>query len=81
MWTGKNKNQPVSGFFTKIAYDEVMIFILVKVSTLYRVRSVLSSEHIYEIRIKRKLFVFELHIPILTLRAKNDQDLQLECHK
>jgi hypothetical protein len=39
------------------------------------------KEHVYEIRIGRKLLVFELHIPILTLTAKNYQDLQLQCHK
>jgi hypothetical protein len=35
MWARKNKNRPVSGFFTKIAYFQVMNFIPVKVSTLY----------------------------------------------
>jgi hypothetical protein len=35
MWASKNKNQPVSGFFTKTAYVQVMNFIPVKVSTLY----------------------------------------------
>jgi hypothetical protein len=35
MWAGKNKNPPVSVFFTKIAYFQVMNFIPVKVSTLY----------------------------------------------
>jgi hypothetical protein len=37
MWARKNKNRPVSGFFTKIAHVQVMNFIPVKVSTLYRV--------------------------------------------
>jgi hypothetical protein len=32
----ENKNRPVSGFFIKIAYVQVMNFIPVKVSTLYR---------------------------------------------
>jgi hypothetical protein len=32
---GKNKNRPVSGFFTKITCVKVMNFITVKVSTLY----------------------------------------------
>jgi hypothetical protein len=32
----KEKNRPISGFFTKIAYFQVMNFIPVKVSTLYR---------------------------------------------
>jgi hypothetical protein len=31
----KNKNRPVSGFFTKIAYFQVMNFIPVKLSSLY----------------------------------------------
>jgi hypothetical protein len=35
MWVRKNKNRPVSGFFTKIANVQVMNFIPVKVSTLY----------------------------------------------
>jgi hypothetical protein len=35
VWAGKNKNRPVSGFFTKITYVQVMNFIPVKVSTLY----------------------------------------------
>jgi hypothetical protein len=35
MWARKNKNRPVSGFFTKIAHFQVMNFIPVKVSTLY----------------------------------------------
>jgi hypothetical protein len=35
MWARKNKNRPISGFFTKIAYFQVMNFIPVKVSTLY----------------------------------------------
>jgi hypothetical protein len=35
MWARKNKNRPVSGFFAKIAYVQVMNFIPVKVSTLY----------------------------------------------
>jgi hypothetical protein len=35
MWARKNKNWPVSIFFTKIAYFQVMNFIPVKVSTLY----------------------------------------------
>jgi hypothetical protein len=36
MWPKKNKNRFVSGFFTKIAYFQVMNFNPVKVSTLYR---------------------------------------------
>jgi hypothetical protein len=35
MWARKNKNRPVSGFFTKTAYVQIMNFIPVKVSTLY----------------------------------------------
>jgi hypothetical protein len=35
MWARKNKNRPVSGFFTKIINVQVMNFIPVKVSTLY----------------------------------------------
>jgi hypothetical protein len=35
MWARKNKNRPISGFFTKIAYFQVLNFIPVKVSTLY----------------------------------------------
>jgi hypothetical protein len=35
MWARKNKNRPVSGFFTKTAYVQVINFIPVKVSTLY----------------------------------------------
>jgi hypothetical protein len=35
MWARKNKNLPVSGFFAKIAYFQVMNFIPAKVSTLY----------------------------------------------
>jgi hypothetical protein len=35
MWARKNKNSFVSGFFTKIVYDQVMNFIPVKVPTLY----------------------------------------------
>jgi hypothetical protein len=31
----ENKNRPVSGFFTKITYVQVINFIPVKVSTLY----------------------------------------------
>jgi hypothetical protein len=34
MWATKNKNRPVSGFYTKIAYFQVVNFIPVKVSTL-----------------------------------------------
>jgi hypothetical protein len=36
IWARKNKNWPVSVFFTKIAYFQVMNFIPVKVSTLYK---------------------------------------------
>jgi hypothetical protein len=36
MWARKNKNRPVSGFFTKIAYFQVINFIPVKVSILYK---------------------------------------------
>jgi hypothetical protein len=36
MWARKNKNRPVSGFFTKTVYVHVMNFIPVKVSTLYK---------------------------------------------
>jgi hypothetical protein len=35
MWARKNKIRPISGFFTKMAYIQVMNFIPVKVSTLY----------------------------------------------
>jgi hypothetical protein len=35
MWARKSKNRPVSGFFTKFTYVQVMNFIPVKVSTLY----------------------------------------------
>jgi hypothetical protein len=35
IWARKKKNRPVSGFFTKTAYVQVMNFIPVKVSTLY----------------------------------------------
>jgi hypothetical protein len=43
---------------------------------------IIHKEHIYEIRFKRKLLlVCELHITILTLTAKNDQGIQLQCHK
>jgi hypothetical protein len=35
MWARKNKNRPISGFFTKIAYVQVMNFIPVEASTLY----------------------------------------------
>jgi hypothetical protein len=34
-WARKNKNRPVSGYFIKIAYFQVMNFIPVKVSSLY----------------------------------------------
>jgi hypothetical protein len=33
---GKNKNRPVLAFFTKTVYVQVMNFIPVKVSTLYK---------------------------------------------
>jgi hypothetical protein len=39
----KNNNRPVSGFFTKIAYFQVMNFIPVKVSTLYIFSSSVSQ--------------------------------------
>jgi hypothetical protein len=35
MWARKNKNRPVSGFFTKLTHVQVINFIPVKVSTLY----------------------------------------------
>jgi hypothetical protein len=35
MWARNNKNRPVSGFFTKITYVQVIHFIPVKISTLY----------------------------------------------
>jgi hypothetical protein len=34
---GQTKNRPVSGFFTKIVYFQVMNFIPVNVSTLYNI--------------------------------------------
>jgi hypothetical protein len=40
MLASKNKNRPLSGFFTKIAYVQVMNFIPVKVSTLYILQAV-----------------------------------------
>jgi hypothetical protein len=44
MWARKNKNRPVSGSFTKIAYFQVMNFIPVKVSTLYFIGKVAAVE-------------------------------------
>jgi hypothetical protein len=35
MWARKNKNRPLTGFFTETAYVQVMNFIPAKVSTLY----------------------------------------------
>jgi hypothetical protein len=35
MWARKNKNRPISGFFTKTVYAQVTNFIPVRVSTLY----------------------------------------------
>jgi UDP-N-acetylglucosamine 2-epimerase len=35
MWARKNKDRPVSGFFTKTAHVQVTNFIPVKVFTLY----------------------------------------------
>jgi hypothetical protein len=36
MWARKNKNRPISGFLIKIAHVQVINFIPVKVSTLYK---------------------------------------------
>jgi hypothetical protein len=43
----ENKNRPVSGFFAKITYVQVMNFIPVKVSTLYNRESLYRVMTLY----------------------------------
>jgi hypothetical protein len=50
MWARKNTNRPVSGFFTKTAYVQVMNFIPVKVSTLYKGNVCSIRDEVREIR-------------------------------
>jgi hypothetical protein len=56
MWARKNKNRPVSGFFTKITYVQVINFIPGKVSTLYSVEKVWQKYGINSLKIKQNFF-------------------------
>jgi hypothetical protein len=71
MWARKNKNRPVSVFFTKIARVQVMNFIPVKVSTLYVVWSKGVSDRISAKTEEKKIhFVFLFVYPLLLVGCR-----------
>jgi hypothetical protein len=75
MWARKNKNRPVSGFFTKTAYVQVMIFFPVKVSTLYvkKIQKVFQIVGISAKTEEKKInFVFLFVYPLLLVRYNNN---------
>jgi hypothetical protein len=73
MWASKNKNRPVSGFFTKTAYVQVMNFIPVKVSTLYVKKIQKVFQIVFPLKPKeKKNFIFLFVYPLLLVGYKGD---------